>query len=73
MNNKKKKKYCTNRYESDRVRKEEFSYLERGRNIDPSMNTEPESNMYQLVANSPVLKFFGIIIIYIFGQNNNLH
>lgn len=32
------------------------SYLERGRNIDPSMNTEPERSMYQLVASSPVLK-----------------
>lgn len=32
------------------------SYLDRGRNMDPSMNTEPERSMYQLVANSPVLK-----------------
>lgn len=34
----------------------EFSYLERGRNMEPSMNTEPERRMYQLVASSPVLK-----------------
>lgn len=29
--------------------------------MDPSMNTEPESSIYQLVASSPVLK---VIITY---------
>lgn len=41
-----------------------FSYLERGRNIEPSMNTEPDSSMYQLVANSPVLKMVRIIFYF---------
>lgn len=41
-----------------------FSYLERGRNIEPSMNTEPDSSMYQLVANSPVLKIIRIIFYF---------
>lgn len=43
------------------------SYLERGRNMEPSMNTEPERSMYQLVANSPVLKIttFSLLSTYI--------
>lgn len=30
--------------------------LDRGRNMEPSMNTDPESRMYQQVESSPVLK-----------------
>lgn len=32
------------------------TYLERGKNIDPSMKTEPERRIYQHVDSSPVLK-----------------
>jgi hypothetical protein len=32
------------------------SYLDLGRNMDPSMNTDPESRMYQQVDSSPVLQ-----------------
>lgn len=38
------------------IRKECFySYLDRGKNMDPSINTEPDSRIYQHVDNSPVL------------------
>lgn len=32
------------------------TYLDLGRNIEPSMNTEPDKRIYQHVDNSPVLK-----------------
>lgn len=32
-------------------------YLLLGRNMDPSMNTEPDSSIYQQVLNSPWLKY----------------
>lgn len=33
-----------------------LTHLDRGRNIEPSINTEPESRMYQHVDSSPVLE-----------------
>lgn len=41
-----------------------ISYLERGRNIEPSMKTEPDSRMYQLLASSPVLENNNIYVKY---------
>lgn len=32
------------------------NYPDRGRNIEPSIKTEPDSNMYQQEITSPVLK-----------------
>lgn len=48
--------------------------------MDPSMNTEPERSMYQLVANSPVLKIitfyllstYSIFLINLFVRNEEL-
>lgn len=37
-------------------KREKIAYLDLGRNMDPSMKTEPESNMYQHVDSSPVLE-----------------
>ena len=44
------------------------SYLDLGRNMDPSMNTDPDSSMYQQVDSSPVLRTKSEVS----GQGNNL-
>lgn len=41
-------------------------YLEVGKNMEPSMKTDPESRMYQLVDSSPVLQNNN-------DNNNNTH
>jgi hypothetical protein len=39
------------------MKRKTTTYDDPGKNIDPAMNTAPESSMYQQFENSPVLEY----------------